>query len=51
MLVVVSHRPADVRPELQEEIAAGKVKAAAQPRVEIVDEVILDPDPDEDRDR
>jgi DNA-directed RNA polymerase subunit omega len=35
----------------QEEIAAGKVKAAAQPRVEMVDEVILDPDPEEDRER
>ena len=35
----------------QEEIAAGKVKAAAQPRVEMADEVILDPDTDEERDR
>jgi len=34
----------------QEEIAAGKVKAAAQPRVEIVDEVLLDPDTEQDRD-
>ena len=32
----------------QEEIAAGKVKAA-QPRVEVVGEVILDPDTAEDR--
>jgi DNA-directed RNA polymerase subunit omega len=32
----------------QEEIAAGKVKAA-QPRAEMVDEVILDPDTAEDR--
>jgi DNA-directed RNA polymerase subunit omega len=34
----------------QEEIAAGKVKAAAQPRVEIVDDVLLDPDTEHDRD-
>jgi DNA-directed RNA polymerase subunit omega len=34
----------------QEEIAAGKVKAAAQPRVKIVDEVLLDPDTEQDRD-
>jgi DNA-directed RNA polymerase omega subunit len=34
----------------QEEIAAGKVKAAAQPRVEMVDEVLLDPDTEQDRD-
>jgi hypothetical protein len=34
----------------QEEIAAGKVKAAAQPRVEIVDDVLLDPDTEQDRD-
>ena len=34
----------------QDEIAAGKVKAAAQPRVEIVDDVLLDPDPEQDRD-
>jgi DNA-directed RNA polymerase subunit omega len=34
----------------QEEIAAGKVKAAAQPRVQVVDEVLLSPDPEQDRD-
>jgi DNA-directed RNA polymerase omega subunit len=34
----------------QEEIAAGKVKAAAQPRVEMVDGVLLDPDTEQDRD-
>jgi DNA-directed RNA polymerase subunit omega len=34
----------------QEEIAAGKVKAAAQPRVKMVDEVLLDPDTEQDRD-
>jgi len=35
----------------QEEIAAGKVKAAAaQPRVEVVDEALLDPDIEQDRD-
>ena len=34
----------------QEEIAAGKVTAAAQPRVKIVDEVLLDPDTEQDRD-
>jgi DNA-directed RNA polymerase subunit omega len=34
----------------QEEIAAGKVKAAAQPRVERVDEVLPDPHPEQDRD-
>jgi DNA-directed RNA polymerase subunit omega len=34
----------------QEEIAAGKVKAAAQPRVEIMDEALLDPDTEQDRD-
>jgi DNA-directed RNA polymerase subunit K/omega len=34
----------------QEEIAAGKVKAAAQPRVEMVHEVLLDPDTEQDRD-
>jgi DNA-directed RNA polymerase omega subunit len=34
----------------QEEIAAGKVKAAAQPRVEMVNEVLLDPDTEQDRD-
>ena len=34
----------------QEEIAAGKVKAAMRPRVEIVDDVLLDPDPEQDRD-
>ena len=33
----------------QEEIAAGKVKAA-EPRVEIVHEVLLDPDTEQDRD-
>jgi DNA-directed RNA polymerase subunit omega len=33
----------------QEEIAAGKVKAAAQPRAEAVHEVILDPEAPEDR--
>jgi DNA-directed RNA polymerase subunit omega len=33
----------------QEEIAAGKVKAAAQPRAKAVDEVILDPETPEDR--
>ncbi len=34
----------------QEEIAAGKVTAAPQPRVEIVHEVLLDPDTEQDRD-
>jgi DNA-directed RNA polymerase omega subunit len=34
----------------QEEIIAGKVKAAAQPTVEIVDDVLLDPEPEQDRD-
>jgi DNA-directed RNA polymerase subunit omega len=34
----------------QEEIAAGKVTAAAQPRARAVDNVILDPDPEQDRD-
>ena len=34
----------------QEEIAAGKVKAAPQPRVEMVDEVLEDPDTEQDRD-
>jgi DNA-directed RNA polymerase omega subunit len=34
----------------QEEIAAGKVKAAPQPRVEMVAEVIEDPDTEQDRD-
>jgi len=34
----------------QEEIIAGKVKAAAQPMVEMEDEVLLDPDPEQDRD-
>ncbi|HET6215807.1 MAG TPA: DNA-directed RNA polymerase subunit omega [Acidobacteriaceae bacterium] len=33
----------------QEEIAAGKVKAAVQPRAEAVDEVVLDPETPEDR--
>src|SRR3984957_5027000 len=33
----------------QEEIAAGKVTAAAHPRFEVPDEVILDPDPPQDR--
>jgi DNA-directed RNA polymerase subunit omega len=32
----------------QEEIAAGKVKAAAQPRAKAVDEVSLDPETPED---
>jgi DNA-directed RNA polymerase omega subunit len=34
----------------QEEIAAGKVTAAAQPRARVVDDVLLDPDPEQDRD-
>ena len=34
----------------QEEIIAGKVKAAARPTVETEDEVLLDPDPEQDRD-
>jgi DNA-directed RNA polymerase omega subunit len=34
----------------QEEIAAGKVKAAAQPRMKIVDDVLVNPDPEQDRD-
>jgi DNA-directed RNA polymerase subunit omega len=34
----------------QEEIIAGKVKAAAQQTVEPEDEVLLDPDPEHDRD-
>ena len=34
----------------QEEIAAGMVKAAAQPRVEMVHEGVLDPDTEQDRD-
>jgi DNA-directed RNA polymerase subunit omega len=34
----------------QEEIAAGKVKAAVQPRLEVVDEVLPDPDTEQDRD-
>ena len=34
----------------QEEIAAGKVTAAAEPRARVVDDVILDSDPEQDRD-
>jgi DNA-directed RNA polymerase subunit omega len=34
----------------QEEIAAGKVKAAAHPSAEVIDEIVLDPDPSQDRD-
>ena len=34
----------------QEEIIAGKVKAAPKPMVEMEDEVLLDPDPEQDRD-